>query len=138
MKPKIRNATIAVLASLAALFTAPARSADALPDAANAADTQALGKRVYDHWCLPCHGRAPGRYGDGQPGTVAIRIKYEGQVPPVLEDRTDLTPDAVAVFVRHGANTMPFFRRTEISDLELAAIGAYLARNTPRTPTPSK
>jgi hypothetical protein len=33
--------------------------------------------------------------------------------------------------VRYGVSVMPFFRRTEISDTELAALGAYLARLNP-------
>lgn len=32
---------------------------------------------------------------------------------------------------------MPFFRRTEISDEELAALGAYLSRNNPNA-TPAR
>jgi mono/diheme cytochrome c family protein len=125
-----RTAALAALV-LPCLFTAPpAWSADA--------DTLAVGQRVYQHWCLPCHGSEPGRYGIGQTGTTALQVKYDGKVPPVLDERTDLTPEFVAVFVRRGISTMPFFRRTEISDAELAALGAYLARprNTPAAAAP--
>ncbi len=30
--------------------------------------------------------------------------------------------------MRHGVSIMPFFRKTEISDADLDAIGAYLSR----------
>ncbi|MNG32292.1 hypothetical protein D3C84_1182670 [compost metagenome] len=59
---------------------------------------------------------------------MALRVKYEDKIPAVLEERTDLTPEFVAYIVRNGANTMPFFRKTEISDKELAAMGMYLSR----------
>ncbi len=85
------------------------------------------GEKLYQYWCATCHGRGP-----GHPGTQALAEKYQGAVPDALADRTDLTPELVAVFVRAGISVMPFFRKTEISDLELADIGAYLSRNTRR------
>ena len=53
-------------------------------------------------------------------------------MPGALEERTNLTSDFVKVFVRNGVSIMPFFRKTEINDAELADLGAYLARNTPQ------
>ena len=50
-----------------------------------------------------------------------------GKQPPVLLDRTDLAPQAVAVFVRQGVLLMAPFRKTEITDAELAALSAYVA-----------
>ena len=47
----------------------------------------------------------------------------------MLSERTDLTPAVTKIFVRKGVSIMPFFRKTEISDADLDAIGAYLARN---------
>ena len=85
------------------------------------------GKALYEYWCLPCHGRGP-----GHPGTQALAERYAGTLPDALEERKNLTPEFVAVFVRNGISIMPFFRKTEISDAELADIGAYLERNTPR------
>lgn len=117
----LRNWMMVGLPVIAALCAAPAQSAER-------SEQTLHGQQVYNHWCLPCHGREPGRYGLGQTGTLALQVKYEGKVPAVLEDRTDLTPPMVAVFVRKGINTMPFFRRTEISDADLAALGAYLSR----------
>lgn len=82
----------------------------------------AEGKVVYDKWCTPCHGEAP-----RLAGTLALQTKYEGKIPAALELRTDLTPETVSYFVRNGVAWMAPFRKTEISDAELAAIGAYLS-----------
>ena len=54
---------------------------------------------------------------------MALQAKYGGKVPGVLDDRTDLTPAAVRLFVRRGTSIMPFFRKTEVSDVDLDAIG---------------
>ena len=86
-----------------------------------AAPELAEGKVVYDKWCTPCHGDAP-----RLAGTLALQTKYEGKIPAALELRTDLTPETVSYFVRNGVAWMAPFRKTEISDAELAAIGAYL------------
>ncbi len=40
----------------------------------------------------------------------------------------DLRPPVTATFVRNGVSIMPPFRKTEISDADLAALAAYLAR----------
>ena len=81
------------------------------------------GQAVYDKWCAPCH--APG---DMHPGTMALGTKYEGSVPAALIERTDMTPDYVKTFVRHGVSIMPFFRKTEITDADLENLAAYLAK----------
>lgn len=86
------------------------------------------GKRLYNTWCVDCHGPGPGRHGHGLTGTEALDAKYDGKVPAVLDERTDLTPALVDYFVRNGVSLMPFFRKTEITDAELAALGAYLSR----------
>ena len=87
------------------------------------------GKEVYEHWCSPCH--APG--GRKHPGTSALEVLYKGEKPAVLEERLDLTPEFVATFVRNGVKIMPPFRKTEISDQDLADLGAYLSpRQSPR------
>jgi (+)-pinoresinol hydroxylase len=81
------------------------------------------GKPVFDLWCAPCHARDPRKH----PGTVALQVLYKGEKPAALEDRLDLTPALVATFVRTGVSIMPFFRKTEISDAQLADLGAYLS-----------
>jgi mono/diheme cytochrome c family protein len=87
------------------------------------------GRKLYTYWCATCHGAGVGAEGRAQlPGTAALQEKYQGDPPALLEDRTDLTPEAVTLFVRNGISVMPFFRKTEISDEEMAAINAYLTR----------
>jgi mono/diheme cytochrome c family protein len=80
------------------------------------------GRQVFEAWCAPCHGAGP-----GHPGTDSLEVKYRGAKPALLEQRRDLTPETVRFYVRHGVSVMPFFRKTEISDPDLDAIGAYLS-----------
>jgi mono/diheme cytochrome c family protein len=86
------------------------------------------GQAVYDHWCAPCHAPGP-----GHPGTQSLQLKYAGKVAAVLLERTDLTPQAIGVFVRQGVLLMAPFRKTEITDKELAALTAYLGHE-PKAP----
>jgi len=96
-----------------------------LPSATYAQSNAALqrGNETYQYWCATCHGRGP-----GNPGTTALTAKYKSALPGVMEDRTDLTPQAVRFAVRRGTSIMPFFRKTEISDADLDAIAQYLTR----------
>jgi len=80
------------------------------------------GKAVFEKWCAPCHGDGPGK-----PGTAALEALYKGAKPALLEKRTDLAPEYTGAIVRTGVSVMPFFRKTEISDAELAALSKYLA-----------
>lgn len=92
------------------------------------AATVARGKAVFAKTCAPCHGADRGDFGRAMlPGTDALRIKYKGQLPALLEQRTDLTPAVIRVFVRRGTWSMPPFRKTEISDEEIDAVSAYIA-----------
>jgi len=81
------------------------------------------GKAVYEYWCAPCHAAGP-----GHPGTQSLQIKYNGTLPAVLIERTDLTPETIKTFVRQGILMMAPFRKTEITDAELDALAAYLTR----------
>ena len=81
------------------------------------------GDAVFQKWCAPCHGR-----GADKPGTTALQALYKGTKPAELEDRTDMTPEFVKMYVRHGVSIMPPFRKTEVSDADLAALTAYLTR----------
>jgi (+)-pinoresinol hydroxylase len=97
------------------------------------ADRVARGKQVYDYNCVACHGTGPGFPPWPElAGTGALRIKYQGtNTPALLTERTDLTPELIEVFVRYGISIMPPFRKTEINDADLSALGAYLSRNNP-------
>lgn len=81
---------------------------------------QAKGQKIYSKWCLPCHG-------EGMPGTNALKVAYEGSLPALLEQREDLSPEVIETFVRYGKHSMPFFRKTEISDAELKLLSEYLS-----------
>ncbi len=111
-----RLARVAALAATVACGTQPAGATAQAPGAS--------GKAVYEHWCAPCHAAGP-----GHPGTQSLQMKYGGKLPAVLLERTDLAPQAVAVFVRQGVLLMAPFRKTEITDAELAALTAYVAGN---------
>jgi mono/diheme cytochrome c family protein len=95
----------------------------ASPVAAQSGADARKGNDSYQSWCAPCHGRGP-----GHPGTTALAAKYKGALPGLLEERTDLTPTAITFAVRRGTSIMPFFRKTEVSDADLAAITQYLIR----------
>jgi mono/diheme cytochrome c family protein len=81
------------------------------------------GDAVFQKWCAPCHAPGP-----NHPGTTALAALYKGSKPAALEERKDLAPQITKRFVRTGVSIMPFFRKTEISDAELDALAAYLAR----------
>lgn len=107
---------------LATITFGAAQAQNSTPREGATAPALAAGKESYAIWCTPCHGAEP-----GLAGTLALRTKYGDAMPAVLEDRTDLTPETVAYFARNGVAWMAPFRKTEISDAELAAIGAYLS-----------
>ncbi len=107
-----------------------ALSATLMPAAAFAAAApaqQTAGRVVYEHLCAPCH--APGI---SHPGTHALMVKYPGgrRASGDITEWTDLPASYVTFMVRHGMSVMPPFRKTEITDAELAALAAYLSRNT--------
>jgi len=103
--------------SNAAQTTTPSTSVNPAPVAPD-------GQAVYAHWCAPCHAAGP-----GHPGTESLQLKYGGQRPSVLLDRTDLSASAVAATVRQGVLLMAPFRKTEITDAELQLLAAYVAAN---------
>jgi mono/diheme cytochrome c family protein len=86
------------------------------------------GKVVFEHYCAPCHGA--GRGDDGAPllpGTHALQLKYRGEKPGLLEQRTDLPAALIKAFVRAGVASMPPLRQTEVTDADIEAIAAYIA-----------
>jgi mono/diheme cytochrome c family protein len=105
------------LAGFALSLAAGAQTQDALV---------ARGNEVFQNWCAPCHAPGP-----RHPGTQALESLYKGAKPAALEQRTDLVPELTRTFVRTGVSVMPPFRKTEISDVDLAALAAYLAPKAP-------
>jgi mono/diheme cytochrome c family protein len=83
---------------------------------------QADGGKVYTKWCRDCHSMPTGS------GTMALQRRYGGNPSAFLEQRGDLNADYVRQVVRHGISFMPSFRKTEISDAEVANLAAYLAK----------
>ncbi len=120
-------AALALLISLPA-STAPASPQRAVPGAgwSRVPVLGSGGEQVFHRYCWECHGDGPDR-----PGTLALQVKYHGEPPARLDQRTDLTADFVIGTVRHGISVMPSMRKTEIGDAELNAIAAYLARKRP-------
>ena len=117
-----------VLASLAGVATVHIAATPAVPGQATttaAADQRTRGKAVFDEWCAGCHAPGPRR-----PGTQALDALYKGKKPGALEERTDLVPKLTETFVRKGVSVMAPFRKTEISDAQLADLAAYLAPKT--------
>ena len=120
-----RAALIAAAAVLAATASAGGQDIGEAPTFARLYDHTTLtkGSDVYTYWCWNCHGDGPGK-----PGTAALMARYNGAVPAVLTERTDLSAELVKVYVRNGLSIMPHFRKTQISDAQLEALAAYLAR----------
>ncbi|MGE3530961.1 MAG: cytochrome c [Steroidobacteraceae bacterium] len=105
---------IVVSAALAGLVSQQVLAADA--------EASPRGAAVFNHWCAPCHAAGP-----GHPATASLAIKYKGEKPAVLEQRTDLTPDIIKFFVRYGFANMTAFRKTEITDADLNDLAKYLS-----------
>jgi mono/diheme cytochrome c family protein len=95
------------------------------------AQDAARGQAKFEHSCAPCHGDGVGDDGRAMlPGTDALRIKYQGSLPALLEKRTDLTAEAIATFVRRGTWSMPPFRPTEVTERDIQDIAAYLKQSS--------
>jgi mono/diheme cytochrome c family protein len=89
------------------------------------------GRTKFEHTCAPCHADGVGDDGRAMlPGTDALRIKYQGALPALLEKRTDLSVDAIRTFVRRGTWSMPPFRPTEVTERDIQDIAAYLEQSS--------
>ena len=89
------------------------------------------GAVIFDRWCSDCHST-------GGPGTQALERKYKGEIPAVLVERDDLSPDFIKPVVRNGMSFMPSFRKTEISDAELEILAAYISSRQARADAAAK
>jgi (+)-pinoresinol hydroxylase len=105
-------------------------AAAGLASAQDAASVE-RGRAKFEHTCAPCHAEGVGDDGRAMlPGTDALRIKYQGSLPALLEKRTDLNVDAIRTFVRRGTWSMPPFRPTEVTEREIQDIAAYLRQSS--------
>jgi (+)-pinoresinol hydroxylase len=98
-----------------------------------AADTALVerGEAVFQRHCAACHGEGRGDASEPAtllPGTLALRLKYQGAVPMLLEQRPELAAPVLRVFVRNGVGSMPPFRPTTVTDEDIEAIAAFLAQ----------
>lgn len=107
---------LAVLALLPALYA----FADEASDAAKLTSEQRQGRVLFNESCVFCHGE--------RGHATTLLGKQLGAANAMLERRTNLSPELVRHVVRHGINSMPFYRRAELSDHELELITAYLTR----------
>jgi mono/diheme cytochrome c family protein len=86
------------------------------------------GAEVFRRWCTPCHAAAT-PLAPVLAGTSRLARRYAGTpVPAALEERRDLSEALIRGTVRHGLKSMPPFRKTEVSDEDLAALVAYLVQ----------
>jgi mono/diheme cytochrome c family protein len=115
-RPAVAACTIlaATLVGCAPLSTRPSPHSAPPTEPARSA-----GGKIFDKWCRDCHTA-------GGPGSLALQRKYQGALPAVLEQRNNLPPDYIKLVVRRGISFMPSFRKTEISDIDLALVVAYL------------
>jgi mono/diheme cytochrome c family protein len=114
-----------VLAVAPAFGAAPTVSWKLFADSPSSPSVAAeTGKIDFLNACAVCHAA-----GSDRPGTMSLQFKYAGRLPAALEQRTDLTPQIVQYYVRHGIAMMPSFRKTELSDAQVLAIAVYLTRH---------
>jgi mono/diheme cytochrome c family protein len=77
------------------------------------------GGKVYQQWCAGCHNERGF-------ATVLLQRLYNGAEPAILDQRRDLDSGTIGYVVRNGISFMPFFRKTEITNADLADLSAYL------------
>lgn len=81
------------------------------------------GERMFQRRCGVCHL-------EGGMGTMVLARR----LPPdqaTLKDRSGLQPEFIVSTVRNGMGAMPRMTRVDVTDAELNAIAAYLARRRP-------
>jgi cytochrome c5 len=94
----------------------------ALSGVAMAADSAEMtGKEAFDHYCTYCHGA------DDGPGTMQLK-RTRGKDLARLTERTNLSADYVQYVVRHGLRAMPPFVPSDLTDAQLKALAAFLAK----------
>ena len=81
---------------------------------------QQRGRELFNASCTYCHGE--------RGHATTLLGKRLGAENAVLERRTNLSPELIRHVVRRGINSMPVYRRAELSDRELELIAAYLTR----------
>ena len=85
-----------------------------------ATGAEMTGREVFEHYCAPCHGSSDG------PGTMQLS-RTRGKEQALLVERRNLTTDYVEYVVRHGLKSMPPFVPSDLTDVRLQALAAFLA-----------
>lgn len=85
------------------------------------------GEEAYVGKCSYCHDRLPEESAlDMLPGVASLTLKYNGELSPYIRERPELAnADVLTAFLRNGAGSMQPFRKTEVTDEDIAAIAAY-------------
>ena len=122
------------LAAVAGVVAAAVLAPLAAQNRARDADVE-QGAAVYAAQCAYCHDRVPeGTALSMLPAPASLTLKYDGALSPYIEERGDLASAAtLAVFLRNGAGSMPPFRKTEVTDADLAALAAYFRSTSAKT-----
>jgi (+)-pinoresinol hydroxylase len=87
-------------------------------------DDQSRGRSLFNESCSFCHGE--------RGHATTLLAKRLGTDNAVLERRTNLSAELIRHVTRHGINSMPWYRRAELSDSDLELIITYLTRTTSR------
>jgi mono/diheme cytochrome c family protein len=124
-----------VLAAVAGVIAAVALTPLAAQNRARDAALVEGGAEVYAAKCAFCHDRVPeGTALAMLPGAASLTLKYGDAISPYIQERPDLaSATTLAVFVRGGAGSMPPFRKTEVTDADLAALAAYFRSTSAKT-----
>lgn len=117
-----------MIRTLAALAAALAAVAHAQPPTQQS-PAAARGEVVYQTTCAPCHDRLPENAAIAMlPGAESLSLKYRGGLSPYITERPDLASfEVLRAFLRNGVGSMPPFRKTEVTDEDIAAIADYFA-----------
>lgn len=86
--------------------------------------SQTKGQAIFRESCAFCHGE--------RGHATTLLAKRLGQENALLEGRTNLTPELIRHVVRRGINSMPWYRRAELSDQDLDLVTSYLLRANPQ------
>ena len=83
-------------------------------------EDQAKGRTLFNESCSFCHGE--------RGHATTLLGKRLGPDNAILDRRTNLNAELIRHVVRHGINSMPWYRRAELSDRDLESIIGYLTR----------
>jgi mono/diheme cytochrome c family protein len=84
---------------------------------------QLQGERLFAATCQYCHAAN---------GWATRDLARRGEAQATIDQRADLSPGLIRGVLRHGVGNMPAFTPTDLSDAQIDALIAWLAR--PRRP----